>query len=149
MKEHLRSHAGPVSDRDDDVAPVVGGVSGLIIHDRKVLLIRRGKEPYKDHWSLPGGGVELGQRLRDAVKREVWEETGLEVEVGLVAGYREEMLPDGHFVIPAFHCTVIGGELLAGDDAAAVEFVDPREMANRLTVPALGDVFHDAGLIDE
>jgi 8-oxo-dGTP diphosphatase len=126
----------------------VGGVSGLIVRDGKVLVIRRGKHPYKDHWSLPGGGVERGERLRDAVKREVLEETGLEVEVGPVAGYREELLPEGHYVVPAFHCTVIGGELRAGEDAAAVEFVDPREIANRLTVPALGDVFRDAGLID-
>jgi 8-oxo-dGTP diphosphatase len=142
-----RSHPNPAFDRADDFAPVVGGVSGLIVRDGKVLVIRRGKQPYKDHWSLPGGGIERGERLRDAVKREVLEETGFDVEVGLVAGYREELLPERHYVVPAFHCTVIGGELRAGDDAAAVEFVDPGEIANRLTVPALGDVFRDAGLI--
>jgi ADP-ribose pyrophosphatase YjhB (NUDIX family) len=147
--EPTHPQAHPTSAQSDNFALTIGGVSGLIVRDGKVLVIRRGKQPYKDHWSLPGGGVERGERLREAVKREVWEETGLEVTVGVVAGYREELLPDGHYVIPAFHCTVIGGELRAGDDASAAEFVAPREMTDRLTVPALGDVFRDAGLIDE
>jgi ADP-ribose pyrophosphatase YjhB (NUDIX family) len=138
----------PETARDDDFAPVVGGAAGLIVQDGKVLLVRRGKHPHKDCWSLPGGGIARGERLREAVKREVLEETGLEVEVGLVAGYRKEVLPDGHYVVPVFHCTVIGGMLQAGDDAAAVEFVDPRELAARPTVPALADVFRDAGLLD-
>jgi 8-oxo-dGTP diphosphatase len=119
------------------------------VQDGKVLLIRRGKEPYKDHWSLPGGGVERGERIRDAVKREVLEETGLEVNVGLVAGYREEILsPAEHYLVLAFHCTVTGGELCAGDDAVECEFVDPKSLAGRLTTPALEDVFRDAGLLD-
>jgi ADP-ribose pyrophosphatase YjhB (NUDIX family) len=146
--EHLQPDQEPDSGRDDDFAPIVGGVSGLIVQDGNVLLIRRGKQPYKDHWSLPGGGVERGERLREAAKREVLEETGLDVEVGLVAGYREEIHPDGHYVVLAFHGAVVGGELRAGDDAAAVEFVDPRALAGRLTVPALEDVFRDAGLLD-
>jgi 8-oxo-dGTP diphosphatase len=134
---------------DKNFAPVLGGASGLIVQDGKVLLIRRGKEPYKDHWSLPGGGVERGERIRDAVKREVLEETGLEVNVGLVAGYREEILSPGeHYLVLAFHCTVTGGELRPGDDAVECEFVDPRSLSGRLTTPALEDVFRDAGLLD-
>lgn len=123
----------------------VGGVSGLVVRDGKVLLIRRGKEPYLDHWSLPGGGVEPGESLRDAVKREMREETGLEVSVGLVAGYREGFEPEHHVVI-AFHVDVIGGELCAGDDAVECEFVDVRSLDDRLLTPALTDVFRDAGL---
>jgi 8-oxo-dGTP diphosphatase len=117
----------------------VGGVSGLIVQDGKVLLIRRGKEPYKDHWSLPGGGVEPGETLRHAVKREMREETGLDVEVGLVAGR--------YGAIVAFHVEVTGGELCAGDDAAECELVDPRQLGDRLLTPALRDVFRDAGLV--
>jgi ADP-ribose pyrophosphatase YjhB (NUDIX family) len=127
---------------------MLGGASGLIVQDGKVLLIRRGNEPYKDHWSLPGGGVERGERIRDAVKREVLEETGLDVEVGLVAGYREEILgPDDHYLVLAFHCTVTGGSLSAGDDAVECAFVDPNDLSGRKTTPALEDVFRDAGLL--
>ncbi len=132
---------------DRDFAPVLGGASGLIVQDGKVLVIRRGKEPYKDHWSLPGGGIDRGEKVRETVKREVREETGLDVEVGLVAGYREETLPDGHYIVLAFHCKVTGGELRAGDDAAEAEFVDPGEVLKRQTTPGLEDVFRDAGLI--
>jgi len=152
QREERMRYSRAQLDRDDarldDFAPVVGGVSGLIVRDGKVLAVRRGKQPYKDHWSLPGGGVERGERLREAVKREVFEETGLDVGVGPLVGYREEIVADGHYVVFAFHCTVIGGVLHAGDDAAAVEFVEPRELLARRTVPALGDVFRDAGLLD-
>jgi 8-oxo-dGTP diphosphatase len=134
-------------DRAFAGAPVLNSVSGLIVQDGKILLILRGNHPYKDHWSLPGGGIEPGERLRDAVKREVREETGLDVEVGVIAGYREEVSADGHYVIPAFFCRVIAGELIAGDDAATAEFVDPREIEGRQIVPALLDVFRDAGLL--
>jgi ADP-ribose pyrophosphatase YjhB (NUDIX family) len=130
------------------VPPVLGGASGLIVRDGEVLLIRRGKEPYKGHWSLPGGGIERGETIRDAVKREVLEETGLEVDVGLVAGYREEILgPDEHYLVLAFHCTVTGGELCAGDDAVECAFMDPNALSDVLTTPALSDVFRDAGLL--
>lgn len=133
---------------DSDFAPVLGGASGLIVRDGRVLLIRRGKEPYKDHWSLPGGGIEPGETIREAVRREVLEETGLEVEVGLVAGYREEVLgPREHYLILAFHCTVTGGELCAGDDAVECAYFDPNDVANVLLTPALLDVFRDAGLL--
>ncbi len=133
---------------DRDFAPVLGGASGLIVQDAKVLVIRRGKEPYKDHWSLPGGGIDRGEKVRDAVKREVLEETGLDVQVGLVAGYREDRVgQDDHCIVIAFHCTVTGGELRAGDDAAETEFVDPPDVLKRLTTPGLADVFRDAGLI--
>jgi len=125
----------------------LGGASGLIVIDGKVVLIRRGKQPYKGHWSLPGGGIEPGERIRDAVKREVKEETGLDVDVGLVAGYREEIVPPEHFIIIAFHCTVTGGELCAGDDAVECRLVDPNDVADLLLTPALTDVFRDAGLL--
>lgn len=133
---------------DRDFAPILGGASGLIVRDGKVLVIRRRKEPHKDHWSLPGGGVDRGEKVREAVKREVLEETGLEVDVGLVAGYREERVgQDDHCIVIAFHCTVTGGDLRAGDDAAEAEFVDPDEVFRRKTTPGLEDVFRDAGLI--
>jgi len=127
--------------------PHIGGVSGLLVRDGRVLLVRRAKQPWLDHWSLPGGGVEPGERLRDAVRREMLEETGLEVEVGLVAGYREELEGRDHYVILAFHVSA-DGDPVAGDDAAECEFVDPREAVSRKLTPRLADVFVDAGLLD-
>lgn len=125
----------------------VGGVSGLVVRDGKVLLIRRRNEPFRDHWSLPGGGVEPGEHLRDAVRREVFEETGLHVDVGNIAGYREGLEPF-HYVVIAFHCVETGGELCAGDDAVDCEFVEPAEILNRTVTPGLDDVFRDAGLLE-
>jgi ADP-ribose pyrophosphatase YjhB (NUDIX family) len=119
--------------------PVIGGVSGLIVRDGRVLLVRRGKEPFKGHWSLPGGGVAPGETLREAVKREMREETGLEVDVGDRAGQAGP--------VAAFHVTVTGGELCAGDDATECEFVVPDEIFRRETTPGLADVFRDAGLL--
>lgn len=126
--------------------PEVGGVSGLVVEGGKVLLVRRGKEPFLDHWSLPGGGVEPRESLRDAVRREVREETGLEVNVGAVAGYRESLEPRHHILI-AFHARITGGELCAGDDAVECEFVDPSEVPSRRITPGLDDFLREVGLL--
>ena len=112
-------------------------------------MVRRGKEPFKNHWSLPGGSVQPREHIRDAVKREVLEETGLDVLVGRVASYSEVIAEREHFVVLAFHCSVIGGELRAGDDAVEAEFVDPKDVGDRPTTPGLEDVFHDAGLLED
>jgi ADP-ribose pyrophosphatase YjhB (NUDIX family) len=127
--------------------PHIGGVSGLVVRDGRVLLVKRGKEPYKGCWSLPGGGVEPGESLHEAVRREMHEETGLDVEVGRVAGYREGFVGDDHYVVIAFHVEVTGGELCAGDDAEECEFVAPKEVLARETTPGLDVVFRDAGLL--
>jgi ADP-ribose pyrophosphatase YjhB (NUDIX family) len=74
------------------------------------------------------------------------EETGLDVEVGTVAGYREEFEDGRHYVILAFHVSA-DGVPVAGDDAAECEFVDPREALTRELTPRLPDVFRDAGLL--
>jgi 8-oxo-dGTP diphosphatase len=127
----------------------LGGASALIVVDGKVVLIRRGKEPFRNHWSLPGGSVQPKEHIRDAVKREVREETGLDVVVGRVASYSEVIAEREHFVVLAFHCSVVGGELRAGDDALEAEFVHPMDLGDKTTTPGLEDVLRDAGLLDE
>lgn len=112
--------------------PIVG-VGGVVIEDSKVLLIRRGSEPLKGRWSIPGGTLELGETLKEGVARELLEETGLEVRVLDLIELFERInleLPAKplsannrtrfHFVIADYLCERIGGELRAGGDALDV-----------------------------
>ena len=122
------------------VGPILG-VGALIIEQRRVLLCRRGKEPLKGYWSLPGGAVEIGERIIDALKREVREETGLEIETNMVAEVFERITPDAegrieyHYVLIDYLCRVTGGELVAGDDAAAVAWFEREELAGLEITP--------------
>ena len=100
----------------------------------RALIIRRGHEPRKGEWSLPGGLVELGERLTDAARREIAEETGLDVEVGpMVETFdRVHRDPDGrvrfHFVIVDYLCVARRGAAVAGSDAEAVAWVTSEEL---------------------
>lgn len=112
--------------------PVVG-VGAVVVQDGKALIIKRGHEPRKGEWSLPGGRVELGESLREATRREIKEETGLDVEVGpLVEAFdRVHRLEDRvryHFVILDYLCVPIGGTLCAGDDAEDAVWVTAEEL---------------------
>ena len=103
--------------------PVVA-VGGIVIRAGAVLLIRRGKEPMKGHWSIPGGAVEPGELLADALRREMREETGLEVEVGDLLEVVERVFRNAageveyHYVIHDYACEAPTGEPRAGGDAA-------------------------------
>ena len=103
--------------------PVVG-VGGVVLCGDEVLLVQRGAEPSKGLWSIPGGGVEVGESLAQACAREVAEETGLAVEVGPMVEVLERMLRDGegrveyHYVLIDFVCSSPRLAPRAGDDAA-------------------------------
>jgi len=100
-------------------------VDAIVLHGGKLVLVRRGNEPFRGMRALPGGFVEFGESLEDAVRREVQEETGLEARVDRLVGVYGDpgRDPRGHTISVAFALRSIGGELRAATDAAAVELV--------------------------
>jgi len=116
------------------------GVGAVVVHEGKVVLIRRGKEPLRGRWLVPGGTVELGETLEEALVREVREETGLEVRpLELVAVFdridRSAGAVSYHYVIVDYVCECVGGVLCAGSDAEAAALVAPEDLA-RYDLPA-------------
>jgi 8-oxo-dGTP diphosphatase len=127
--------------REYPESPLVG-VGAVIVEDRRddnrddnrVLLIRRGQPPLLGEWSLPGGVLECGETLREAVTREAREETGLLVETGEMLGVYERVIRDDvkrvryHYVLIDFLCRAVGGDLKAGSDAAEVRWFTRDEL---------------------
>lgn len=114
-------------------APVVG-VGGVVVRDGRVLLIRRGKEPLYGRWVVPGGTVELGEPLEQALVREMREETGMEVEPLELLTVFDRIQRDGarvvyHYVIVDYLCRWRSGEARAGSDALEVAWAAPAELA--------------------
>ena len=117
--------------REFPQAPLVG-VGAVIVQDNRVLLIRRGHQPMKGHWTLPGGVLEVGESLAEGVVREVREETGLDVEVQKLVElldriHREDGRVRFHYVIADYLCRVTGGDLQAASDADAARWVERAE----------------------
>jgi len=117
--------------REFPQTPLVG-VGAVVVHEGRVLLVRRGNEPLKGHWTLPGGLLELGESVVEGIARETREETGLVVEplelVELIDRiHREAGRVRYHYVIADYLCRVIGGELRAASDADQVRWVERAE----------------------
>jgi 8-oxo-dGTP diphosphatase len=104
-------------------------VGALIFEDGKILLVERGKEPLKGYWSIPGGIVETGEKLVEGIRREVAEETGLDVEPYSMFEIFERIMPDAagkpeyHYVLIDYLCRRLSGEPSAASDASRVEWV--------------------------
>jgi 8-oxo-dGTP diphosphatase len=112
-------------------APLVG-VGAVVVDNDRVLLVRRGREPMKGEWSLPGGLLEVGESITAGVAREALEETGLIVEPMELIELLERIHRIGdrvryHYVIADYWCRVLGGELRAASDAEAVRWVERAE----------------------
>jgi 8-oxo-dGTP diphosphatase len=104
------------------------GVGAVVIHEGRVLLIKRGKEPLRGRWVVPGGTVELGETLEAALAREVLEETGLVVTPREVVTVFDRIERDGgavryHYVIVDYLCDYVSGEPRAANDAEDVALV--------------------------
>lgn len=117
----------------------VAAVSALVEEQGRILLVKRGREPNKGLWSLPGGSIELGETATEALVREVREETSLEVEPGEVIGVRDVIGVGFHYVVITFRARVIGGELAAGSDAEDAAWFTSAQIADISTTEGLPD----------
>ena len=112
------------------------GVGALIFRGAQILLVERGKEPLKGYWSLPGGLVEVGEKLEVAIRREVREETGLEIEALSIFEIFERIMPDSdgrpeyHYVLIDYVCRAAGGELHAASDVSNAAWVSRDELGS-------------------
>ena len=125
--------------------PIVA-VGGIVVRDGRVLLVKRGREPSAGRWTIPGGAVRLGERLQEAVARELREECGVEVEVGPVVEVLDRVTRDAagrvqyHYVIVDYLARWVAGEPRAGSDAAAVRWLTEAEWAGLPLTEGLGPV---------
>jgi 8-oxo-dGTP diphosphatase len=121
-------------------------VSAAIFRDGRVLIVRRARPPSDGLFTLPGGGVELGETLAEAAIREVREETGLEIEPLALAGYRQVIARDPagrierHFVILPFAARWIAGECSLNEELAEAHWLKPSELSALATTEGLADV---------
>ena len=130
------------------------GVGAVIVQDGQVLIVKRKYEPLAGQWSLPGGGVELGETLEDSIVREMLEETGLDIEVGPVIEVFDRITRDDdgtvryHFVLVDYLCWPVGGELRASSDVADARFVDPADLPQYKLTAKANDVIARALELD-
>jgi 8-oxo-dGTP diphosphatase len=126
-------------------------VGAVVVHEGALLLVRRARPPAVGKWSVPGGRVERGERLQDAVAREVREETGLEVTVGELAGWVDWIDTEHHFVILDFFARSAGprGEPHPADDVDRAEWVPITELEDWNLVDGLANFLHCAGVVAE
>ncbi|HWN51044.1 MAG TPA: NUDIX hydrolase [Xanthobacteraceae bacterium] len=139
-----------MAERRTYPATPILAVSAAIIRDGKVLIVRRARPPAGGLYTLPGGGVEVGETLIEAVVREVREETALAIEPVALAGYREAITRDGdgrierHFVILPFAARWIAGEPMLNDELSEAMWLDPSEIAGLNATAGLAEIIANA-----
>jgi 8-oxo-dGTP diphosphatase len=132
----------------------VCAVGAIVLEKGEILLVRRDHAPALGQWSLPGGRVEWGEALREAVVREVREETGIDIEVEGLAGIAERILPDDggkiefHYVILDFWARPKARDLRAGDDASEARWVPVAELTEYELTAGLYEFLQDRGALE-
>jgi ADP-ribose pyrophosphatase YjhB (NUDIX family) len=120
----------------------------VAVHDDQLLLVRRGTGPAAGEWSIPGGRVEPGETLAEAVVRELAEETGVEGVCDHLIGWVERIGADHHFVILDFAVTVLEPQTVrAGGDAAEAAWVPLEEVPRQRLVEGLAEFLHEHGIV--
>ncbi len=123
-------------------------VGAVVVHDGDLLMIRRGHEPAAGEWSVPGGRVEAGELLVEAVVRELAEETGLEGACGELIGYVERIAADRHLLILDFEVTVLERrEPVPGTDATEARWVPLEDVAELDLPDGLAEFLHEHGVL--
>jgi 8-oxo-dGTP diphosphatase len=154
------SKARPNAEAEPRESPVTDGrsypkrphlaVSAAIIRDGKVLIVRRARPPARGLFTLPGGGVEAGETLHEAIIREVREETALTIEPIGLAGHREVIARDDagkierHFVILPFAARWVRGDVVLNEELAEAHWLAPAELAGLATTEGLADIVRAA-----
>ena len=125
------------------------GLSALVLRGDEILMVQRGRSPHAGAWSLPGGKLMWGETIEGGLRREIFEETGLIVEVGSLAGVVESIDPLGsyHYVILDYFAQVSGGELRHGDDTSDARWVHLEDVAAMETTPGPVGYLDDLGLL--
>lgn len=124
-------------------------VGAVVVDAERLLLVRRGQGPAAGEWSVPGGRVEFGETLAEAVLREVAEETGLDGVCDELIGWVERISAEHHFVILDFRVSVLDpAEPVAGSDAAEAAWVPLSEVAELRLVDGLAEFLHEHGILD-
>ncbi len=137
------------SKREYPARPVIG-VGGVVVSDGRALLIRRASPPLVGQWSIPGGALEAGETLTEGVRRELLEETGVEVRVLELIEVFERIEMDGrgqaryHYVVLDYLCAPLRGEARAGSDAAAVAWASSEELPHYALTPTATRVIEKA-----
>ena len=120
--------------------------SAAIVRDGKILVVRRARPPANGLYTLPGGVVEVGETLMEAVAREVREETALEIEPVALAGFRETIVRDAdnrverHFIILCFASRWRAGDAVLNEELSEARWLDPAELAGLPTTPGLAEI---------
>jgi 8-oxo-dGTP diphosphatase len=121
-------------------------VSAAIVRDGKVLLVRRARNPALNLYTLPGGAVEIGETLTEAITREVREETALAIEPVALAGHREVIVRDAqdrierHFVIMCYAARWRSGEVVLNDELDDARWLVPAELTGLRTTEGLAEI---------
>lgn len=130
----------------------VPAVAAIVIRDGKILLVKRGSEPGLGLWSIPGGSIEPGETTEEALKREVLEETGIEINIGKLAGVydlivRHDDIILFHYVLIDYFATFAAGEIRAATDAVDCRWVPLEDLHNYNLTSSLIDRLREHGLL--